>query len=122
MNLVTGLKTIIVVANPRGQSDTALEYAWRRAVNSDARITLAHELPKHARTATETSEFPNSRFPNSRATTLSEFWIRLSEQPPASHGMRLARPACSRMPVLCTPPEATAAHMKRETCAPAQAV
>jgi hypothetical protein len=36
--------------------------------------------------------------------------------------MRLARPACSRMPVLCTPPEATAAHMKRETCAPAQAV
>ena len=42
MSFATGLKTIVVATDLHGQSEAALEYARKLAVNYGARIILAH--------------------------------------------------------------------------------
>src|SRR6185503_21371969 len=42
MSFATGLKTIVVATDLQGQSEAALEYARKLAVNYGARIVLAH--------------------------------------------------------------------------------
>ena len=42
MSFATGLKTIVVATDLHGQSEAALEYARKIALNYGARIVLAH--------------------------------------------------------------------------------
>jgi hypothetical protein len=117
MSVRTGLKTIVAATELRGLPDTALEYAWELAVNSEARIAPAHEQLKDARTATGTLAFPNWR-----ATTPNEFGMKSSGQLPGPQETAFSPHAGLRPLLLRVPPEAAAACVKREAGTSAQAV